>query len=134
MSNSLQILANVIAVAGGGAIGAVSRYLVTQGCQTLWGSSFPWGTAAVNLFGSFVIGILLPFGTSIVSEPVRLFCVVGILGALTTFSTFSSDTVNKMSQGETSQALANVALNLGACLLLTWLGMLVGSPFATPKT
>lgn len=120
----------VIAVAVGGAAGAVSRYWLT-GWVARWASPalFPYGTLVVNVAGSFVLGLLAGFlwverpGFSL---ELRLFLTTGFLGAFTTFSTFSVETLAALRQGTPGIAAANVGasllLGLGAC----WLGLELG--------
>ncbi len=83
----------LVVVAVGGALGAVSRYVVYVLAGLLLGTGFPYGTLIVNIVGSFVMGVLVE-GMALawtVPEEARLFLTVGILGAFTTFSTFSLD-------------------------------------------
>ena len=83
----------ILAVAAGGALGAVARFLVSSGTGYLFGYGFPFGTLIVNVLGSFALGVLIQvtaFAWSPSAE-VRAFVVVGVLGAFTTFSTFSLD-------------------------------------------
>ncbi len=84
-----------LAVALGGAIGAVLRHGVNVGTARWLGTGFPYGTLCVNIAGSFMIGLLIALFAHIWQPPqtVRLFLVTGILGGFTTFSTFSLDTV-----------------------------------------
>jgi len=83
----------LMAVASGGALGAVLRYSVTSFVGQWAGHGFPWGTLTVNIVGSFVLGALIEIMALQWSpcEAVRAFIVVGVLGAFTTFSTFSLD-------------------------------------------
>ena len=98
----------------GGAMGAGARYWVTGVVQKVAGAEFPWGTAVVNLIGSFLIGFVMTFGTEIssMSTETRLFLVSGILGGLTTFSAFGYETVRLIQEGSLFPAIGNVALNL----------------------
>lgn len=83
----------VLAVAAGGALGAVARYLVYVAAGKVLGAGFPFGTLIVNIVGSFAMGVLVE-GLALVwtlPEPFRIFLAVGVLGASTTFSTFSLD-------------------------------------------
>lgn len=86
---------DLLAVGAGGALGAVSRYLVYVSATKLFGLNFPYGTVIVNIAGSFLLGILIEVMAQSwgASTQTRLFLVVGFLGAFTTFSTFSLDTV-----------------------------------------
>jgi CrcB protein len=119
---------HVLLVAAGGALGAVSRYGLGLLAVRVWGTGLPIGTWAVNLLGSFLIGVALPFivakGAS--TEGVRLAFVIGFLGSFTTFSTFSLDTYALWERGHSGWALANaggsVALGLGCVVLGLWLG------------
>ena len=83
----------LMAVAAGGALGAVARYLVYVMAAQVLGTGFPFGTLIVNVVGSFAMGVLVEGMALVWTVPmqVRLFLAVGILGAFTTFSTFSLD-------------------------------------------
>ncbi|WP_213741184.1 fluoride efflux transporter CrcB [Bradyrhizobium sp. dw_411] len=97
----------IIAVAVGGSIGSVARYLVAIGSSKVFGSDFPWGIFIINVTGSFLIGALLGlFATRWdVPQAVRIFLTVGICGGYTTFSTFSLDSYYLMERGELGAAL-----------------------------
>jgi len=84
-----------LAVGAGGAIGAMARHGVSRLALKAFGPNFPWGTFMVNVIGSFLMGMLIVWLTTRepVSHNLRAFLSVGILGAFTTFSTFSLDTV-----------------------------------------
>jgi CrcB protein len=83
----------ILSVAAGGAIGAVARYLLMSATGTLMGSGFPWATLVVNVVGSFILGALVETMalTWSIGAELRAFLVIGVLGAFTTFSTFSLD-------------------------------------------
>lgn len=107
----------------GGAIGACSRYLVSEMCVTLFGRSFPYGTLTVNVVGSFIMGLLI---AAIENEwlapyPWRQIIGLGFLGALTTFSTFSMDNVLLMQQGAFVKMGFNVLLNVLLSISAAWL-------------
>ena len=110
----------ILAVAAGGAIGAVARYLVMSATGALMGSSFPWSTLAVNVIGSFILGTLVEAMalTWSVGLELRAFLVVGVLGAFTTFSTFSLDVVVLYERGEfgaiAAYMIVSVILSVGA--------------------
>lgn len=114
---------NVFAVAIGGATGAVARYWLTSALYKQFGSAFPYGTIGVNVLGSVLMGALFVF---IVERPLpevwRLTLAVGLLGAFTTFSTFSLDTLILIDQGELMRALMNVVLSVSLCLLAVLAG------------
>ncbi|MFW2373058.1 MAG: fluoride efflux transporter CrcB [Gammaproteobacteria bacterium] len=115
---------NLLFVAMGGAVGAMLRYGISSGIYTWFGRSFPYGTLVVNVLGSFAIGLLsiLLIEKFDVPHEVRLALVVGVLGALTTFSTFSWDTLDLMQQGMMQKAFVNVLLNVVVCIGAAWIG------------
>jgi CrcB protein len=110
----------VLAVAAGGALGSVARYLVGIGSTRAFGFAFPWGTLIVNIAGSFLIGVLIELFALKADLPqeVRVFLTVGICGGFTTFSTFSLDAYVLMQRGEWGPAaayiLASVVLSIAA--------------------
>ncbi len=116
-----------VAIACGGALGAVSRFVLAAWVQRLSTSSFPWGTLAVNALGSFLMGFLFVYliERSSLSEVWRFLLTVGFLGSLTTFSTFSLETVRLLQSGAFLWALGNIMLQVFVCLTLTWLGVLI---------
>jgi CrcB protein len=113
------------AVAIGGAAGAVMRWLMASGVQRMVGGAFPWGTFAVNALGSFLLGFLFVWliERSTASELLRLAITVGFMGAFTTFSTYSLESVRLLQEGAFSLAFGNIAGQVVVCLLLTWLGV-----------
>lgn len=115
---------SLLFVAMGGAVGAMLRYGISSGIYTWFGRSFPYGTLVVNVLGSFAIGLLsiLLIEKFDVPHEVRLALVVGVLGALTTFSTFSWDTLDLMQQGMMQKAFFNVLLNVVICIGAAWIG------------
>jgi CrcB protein len=117
-------------VAVGGALGSVARYGCSGLAARLVGESFPWGTIAVNVVGSFLIGLIaafaIPEGRVLLPANVRLFLMFGICGGFTTFSSFSLQTLNLVRDGEWLWAGANVVLSLGLCLAATWAGLAAG--------
>lgn len=119
----------VVLVMVGGSLGAASRYGVGLLAIRLWGARFPWGTLAVNLAGCFLIGLLfsLTDRVRLLTPEVRLLLVTGYLGALTTFSTFSLETVNAGRAGLTLLPLANILANNIGGLALTLAGMWLGN-------
>jgi fluoride exporter len=115
----------LVSVAAGGAIGAVGRYLVVSGIGHWFGHGFPWGTFAVNLAGSFVLGAL----TEIMalqwspSPEVRALVVVGLLGAFTTFSTFSLDAYYLIDRGRAAAAAFYIGGSVVLCVAGFWFGL-----------
>jgi len=114
----------LVAIAVGGAIGAVLRFLISGWAYGYLGSGFPWGTLAVNLIGCFVIGFLSKlFESMTVSPNVRMMILVGGLGAFTTFSTYALENVNLLRDGQTGVALINVLVSTAVGILCVFLGI-----------
>ena len=119
------MIKSLVAVALGGAAGAVLRWLMASGVQKMAGGAFPWGTFAVNAVGSLLLGFLFVWliERSTVSELMRLAITVGFLGAFTTFSTYSMESIRLLQEGALALALGNIVGQVVVCLLLTWLGI-----------
>jgi CrcB protein len=119
----------IIGIALGGAFGSVLRFLVSSGVYQWLGRGFPYGTLAVNLIGSFLIGFLsevlilqrITFGVEY-----RAAILVGVLGGFTTFSSFSLETILLIEQGNLPKAGLNILISVCVCLFATWLGLLAG--------
>ncbi len=121
-----------VAVAVGGALGAVSRYSFGLVALALIGNRFPWATLGVNVVGSFLIGLAaVLIGDRIVDgELWRPLIIVGFLGAFTTFSAFSLDTLLLLQQGNYNTALAYILGSVALCLGGTVSGMQLAKFFA----
>ncbi|AVI67905.1 fluoride efflux transporter CrcB [Shewanella sp. NKUCC05_KAH] len=116
-------MTNILLVAFGGSIGAVLRYLISIFMIQVFGSSFPFGTLLVNVIGSFFMGVIYALGQmSHISPELKALIGIGLLGALTTFSTFSNETLLLMQEGDWLKAILNVVLNLSLCLFMVYLG------------
>lgn len=113
----------ILAVALGGAIGATGRFLISTGIHKLAGGGFPYGTLTVNILGSFLIGFLFSYFEHTIAPLQKALLVTGMLGALTTFSTFSLETLLILQEGLYLKALLNMGLNLLLCLGATMAGM-----------
>lgn len=119
----------VIVIALGGACGSVLRFLVSTGVYQWLGRSFPYGTLAVNVIGSFLIGLL---AEALILQRVafaleyRAAILVGFLGGFTTFSSFSLETIYLLEEGALSKAAINICLSVFACLVAVWFGLLAG--------
>jgi CrcB protein len=120
-----QGLALYCFIAAGGATGACLRYFVTTSVDSLFGKHMPFGTLTVNVVGSFALALL--YGIierhELSDSPCRALIGVGLLGAFTTFSTFSVETLTLLENGLWLKAAANVFLNVGACLVAGWLAI-----------
>jgi CrcB protein len=111
----------------GGATGALLRYATTGLVYRAYGGSFPLGTLSVNALGSFFIGLLWSLSRwSSISSEWRVFLFIGLLGSFTTFSTFSLETFTMLQDREILQATLNIAVNLILCLILVWVGFMLG--------
>jgi CrcB protein len=118
-------LNQALAIAAGGAVGALLRYWVSSGVHALLGRGFPYGTLVVNVLGSLLMGYLyiLMIERLALGAEWRAFALVGLLGAFTTFSTFSIETLLLMEQADYARAMANVLVSVLACVAATFLGV-----------
>ncbi|WP_397475665.1 fluoride efflux transporter CrcB [Pusillimonas sp.] len=120
----MSILSNVLAVGVGAAFGAIARWLLgiwlNQAASTL-----PWGTLAANLVGAYLIGLALGCFLLFPETPgwLKLLVTTGFLGGLTTFSTYSAETVGLIERGQVLSAIAYSGLSLLGALLFTGLGL-----------
>ncbi len=118
---------NLLLIACGGAGGAVCRYLLMNLINSWHHVRFPFGTLTVNIIGSFFIGIMYVLIAERLSlhPDWRNVVMVGFLGAFTTFSTFSLETITLLEHGEIATALSYVASSLVLCVLATWLAIVL---------
>lgn len=107
-------LQKILCVGIGGFIGAAIRYIVTVQTAKVINSNMPFGTLIVNVVGGFLIGVImeLSMSTDFISPNLRLFLTTGIMGGLTTFSTFSYETINLIYDGRYLLGVANILLNV----------------------
>lgn len=120
-------------IALGGMVGASGRHGVSVLCARLFGHGFPVATMAVNIFGSFLMGLLVGYGLyhNDLSQEAKMFLMVGCLGSFTTFSTFSLDVVTLFQRGDVMQAglylLGSVVLSIAGLLLGFYFSKIVGA-------
>ena len=112
----------LLIVAIGGALGALARYLSDRLIAALIGRDFPWGTLVVNVVGSFLLGVVLVH----TDGRLALFLGTGGCGALTTYSTFASESVALLEGRQPGRALANIVLNLTLGVVGVVLGLATG--------
>jgi len=119
---------NVLAVAAGGAVGAVMRFGFASSVNNWLGRGFPYGTLAVNVLGSLIMGLLyvLMLERLSVGPEWRAALQIGLLGAFTTFSSFSIETLMLIENGEVFRAVLNIVLSVSICLVAVWLGVTLG--------
>jgi CrcB protein len=118
----------ILLVALGGAIGSVARYLTGILSSRLFGPNFPWGTLAVNILGSFAIGLLIELIARRLnaSADMRLFLVTGLMGGFTTFSSFSLDFASLFERGDLGLAGAYLIGSVVISLLAVFAGLAFG--------
>lgn len=115
---------SIIYVALGSALGGVARMGLQHAVQRRMYSTFPYGTLAVNVLGCFAIGIVYALAAKgqVLSAEARLFLATGLCGGFTTFSSFISENVTMLQDGEWMHTLVYTSLSLAAGVLATWLG------------
>ena len=118
-------MTQLMAIAAGGALGAVLRYWTSIAVHSRLGQGFPYGTLVVNVAGSLLMGFLYVWllERASVGSAFRGFLTIGILGALTTFSTFSVETLALVEAGHPGKAALNVFLSVTVCLAAAALGI-----------
>ena len=119
-------MTQMLAIAAGGAIGALLRYWTSIAVHGRLGMAFPYGTLAVNVLGSLLMGFLYIWliDRMAAGPALRAFLLVGVLGAFTTFSSFSMETLNLLEAGHPGKALANVLVSVVVCVTAAALGVL----------
>lgn len=116
---------SLLAIAIGGGLGSVARFVVSREMGNWFGNYLPYGTLTVNVLGSLVLGWLATvlLDRPEISSAVRLGVAVGFLGAFTTFSAFSYESVQLLLNGAVWRAFLNVSVNAIACIGMCYLGM-----------
>ncbi|KTB48170.1 camphor resistance protein CrcB [Dehalogenimonas alkenigignens] len=125
-------MTTILLIAAAGALGSLSRYAVSGAVHAALGQSFAWGTLAVNLLGSFLLGFLMHLGlnTDLIPPHLRTAAAVGFLGAFTTFSTFSYETVRMIQDGAWGAAAGNIAGSVVLGIIGVVAGMAAGKLIA----
>jgi len=121
-----QVMLSYVWVCFGGAIGSGMRFWISGLVAQRIGQTFPFGTLAVNVTGSLIIGILagmsIPEGRWMLSPSAREFLMIGVCGGYTTFSSFSLQTLTLLQEGEWLRATMNSVLSFALCMVAVWLG------------
>ena len=124
-------MVRALAVMVGGALGALGRYAVSGVIARLTRQTpFPWGTMVVNILGALLLGLLMGAGTTgrlALPGTVRTLLAVGLLGAFTTFSTFTYETVEALRVGDVRLAVLNVVVSVAVGLTACWFGLRLGA-------
>jgi CrcB protein len=112
----------------GSALGGGARYLLSQAALNLLGPAFPYGTLMVNVLGSFLIGLVMHVGleTTLISPTVRIFLTTGVMGGMTTYSTFNYETLSLLTEGDWLRAVSNLVATVALCLVAGVLGLASG--------
>lgn len=118
---------NFVIIGLGGFIGAVLRYIISGIFYDYYGDKFPYGTLAVNIIGCFFLGFFITIaeGKFIVSPQMRSFIAIGLLGAFTTFSTFSFETLVLLQEELYVSAFLNILISVIVGLFAVWLGIVL---------
>jgi len=108
----------------GGAVGTGARFALSTGIGAILGTQFPYGTIAVNVLGSFLIGAIMvtSMATELIAPTARLVLTTGFLGGFTTYSAFNNETVMYLQQSMWGRALANVGMTVVLCLAAGFAG------------
>ena len=118
----------ILFLAGAGALGALARYGLGGLVQKITGPGFPYGTLIINVLGCLAIGFIMQIAlnTDIIPATLRIVVTIGFLGAFTTFSTFSYETIMLLEDGALAPALLNIGANVGLGLIATFSGLVLG--------
>jgi CrcB protein len=115
---------SILAVGIGGALGSLARWVLGMRLNSLL-PALPMGTLAANLIAGYVIGLAVAFFAKVPEIPPewRLFVITGLMGGLSTFSTFSAEVVTQLQQGRLGWAAAEIAIHVCGSLIMTTLGI-----------
>ncbi|XXY48698.1 fluoride efflux transporter CrcB [Sorangium sp. So ce269] len=111
----------------GGAAGTLARYGLSTWCQQRFGAGFPYGTLAVNVIGSFLLGVILQIAatTELLSPTLRLALSTGLMGGFTTYSSFNYETIKLFEEGASWVGALNVVITVAGCMIAGVLGIVV---------
>ena len=121
-------MARLLWICLGGAVGTGARYLLSGWLLRTAGPGFPWGTLAVNVLGSFLLGLIMQVAvaTDLLSPTLRLTLTTGVMGGFTTYSTFNYETLQYLQQNDWLLGSLNLAVTVAACLAAGALGLVAG--------
>ena len=121
-------MTQLLVIALGGAFGSVMRFLMSSWVYSTLGRGFPYGTLAVNIIGSLLMGFLtvLLIERMSLGPEWRAAILIGVLGGFTTFSSFSIETFNLIEAGAYAKAIANMVISVVVCIGATWIGVIAG--------
>jgi CrcB protein len=129
----MERMMNILVVGVGGFLGSVCRYLVALWTQSKGWTSFPWATLIVNVVGCFLITLIVTIAAAVTMKAnLRLFLTTGIMGGLTTYSTFDYETTKFFQEGAPISAFANIGATFVACFIAGLLGIAVAR-FLVPE-
>ncbi len=123
-----QSLSQIVVIMFGGAFGALARYMLTLKVAEKFGTNYPYGTLSINIIGSFAMGLLaiLLVERFALDPLLKLGILVGFLGAFTTFSSFSIETLSLFEQGQQLKALGYILSSVIFSVFAVWMGVLLG--------
>jgi len=124
----MSAVQRLLLIAAGGALGALLRFWLSNAVHRFLDRGFPYGTLAVNVLGSGLMGVayVLLIERLELGPEARAFLLIGLLGAFTTFSTFSLETLNLIEAGDELGAALNMLLSVSLCVVACWAGMVLG--------
>ena len=122
----------IFAIAAGGAVGALARHFFAHWINTQFATGFPWGIMFCNIIGAFLMGALIEIGALhwSLSQEIRAFLAVGVLGSFTTFSTFTLDTVLLMQRDQSLLAIVYVGVSVAGAIMALMLAMMLVKHFS----
>lgn len=131
MATTLSDVLTYLWIAIGSALGGMARYGMSRAIALQFGETFPWGTLAVNILGSLVIGFVAalsgPDSRVMVSPSARTFMMIGLCGGFTTFSSFSLQTLELIRNRDFAEAGGNILLSVAACMAAVAIGFIAGA-------